>query len=81
MEVEILTHETTLFLRRCGYMKRSWDYPRWNGIKYAASEHLKRWRHAKKYLSDENHIKRLAMKTILMQPWSGVGPEWVEKNV
>lgn len=71
---EVLTPVTRKFLIRAGYLNKGLNYPRFDGIKYLAKEALNYWR-ANKYTST-SHAKR----TILAQTFSGITPEWLEKN-
>ncbi len=74
------THSSELMLRIeqvHGY--RGMNFPRWQSIRYGAQCALDIWR----YLAPSRRYRRMpetARAVILYQPFSGVRPEWVERN-
>jgi hypothetical protein len=70
--------DTALWLLSIGYMKRGMNYPRWDSHKYVAKDALSRWRLYKPM--GGRTTKSHALHILGMQTFTGLRPEWVEKQ-
>lgn len=73
---ELMPHSTFKFIEKAGY--KGMDYPRWRSIVYVAKYNLGIWRCTN--ATSRESTKRLAIRTIAYQPFSGIRPEYTEKH-
>lgn len=75
--LEVMPPDIALWLYKIGFLRCGLDYPRWKSRIYAAEVALSDWRFYPE-VTKSPAPRRMAIRAILYQPFSGVRPEWAE---
>lgn len=72
LHAKTLSDDTAKYLHRVGFLRKKWDYPLWESVKYAAKCQLSFWHYSKKFYYTSEQRRRLAKFVLGTQPFTGI---------